>query len=78
MAALKSWRKNKAKELDLHVGVVFPAILLENLAEAPPADLDGLKNLSGMRQWRVQEFGKEVIELLHNHDRKDDPDSTRA
>lgn len=78
MAALKSWRKNKAKELDLHVGVVFPAILLENLAEAPPADLDGLKNLAGMRQWRVQEFGKEVIELLHNHDRKADSNSTRA
>jgi ribonuclease D len=69
MAALRNWRKNKAKELDLHVGVVFPAILLENLAEAPPADLEGLKNLAGMRQWRVREFGKELIELLHNHDR---------
>jgi ribonuclease D len=78
MAALKSWRKNKAKELDLHVGVVFPAILLENLAETPPADLEGLKKLAGMRQWRVQEFGKELIELLHNHDRKTVPNYTRA
>ena len=69
MNALKHWRKTKAKELDLHVGVVFPANLLENLAEAPPADLKGLQKLAGMRQWRVREFGKDLIELLHNHDR---------
>ena len=65
---LKDWRKSKAKELDLHVGVVFPANLLENLAEAPPVDLKELQNLSGMRQWRVQEFGKELLELLHDQD----------
>jgi len=62
--ALKDWRKTKAKELGLHVGVVFPANLLENLAEDPPADLKGLQNLPGMRRWRVQEFGEELLELL--------------
>ncbi len=65
--ALKEWRKSKAKELDLHVGVVFPANLLENLAEAPPKDLSELTNLAGMRRWRVQEFGEELLGLLHNH-----------
>jgi ribonuclease D len=70
MEALRYWRKNKAKELELHVGVVFPANLLENLAEAPPTDLEELRNLSGMRQWRIQEFGEEVLGLLHNHGSK--------
>jgi ribonuclease D len=67
METLRHWRKNKAKELELHVGVVFPANLLENLAEAPPKDLDELRNLSGMRHWRIQKFGEEVLGLLHNH-----------
>ncbi|MBN2319762.1 MAG: HRDC domain-containing protein [Acidobacteria bacterium] len=68
MNALKDWRKSKAKELDLHIGVVFPANLLENLAETPPADLKELQNLSGMRQWRVQEFGEELLGLLHSRE----------
>lgn len=68
MDRLKNWRKSKAKELNLHVGVVFPANLLENLSEHPPADLEGLENVPGMRRWRVREFGGEVLELLANHD----------
>jgi ribonuclease D len=67
MDALRTWRQSKAKELDLQVGVVFPANLLENLAEAHPADLEGLQNLPGMRRWRVQEFGEEVLGLINNN-----------
>jgi ribonuclease D len=65
LEALKRWRQEKARELNLHVGVVFPANVLENLAVAPPADLGELGNLAGMRRWRVREFGKELIDLLH-------------
>jgi ribonuclease D len=61
---LKQWRQGKSVELSLNVGVVFPANLLENLAVAPPADLEGLANLPGMRQWRVREFGEEILQLL--------------
>ena len=63
---LKIWRQAKARELDLHVGVVFPANLLENLAAFPPVDLQSLADLPGMRCWRVREFGEEVIRILHN------------
>jgi ribonuclease D len=66
--ALKGWRQEKAKELKLHVGVVFPANLLENLAMAPPADREGLLNLPGMRRWRVREFGDEILALLREND----------
>lgn len=69
---LKTWRQNKAKELSLHVGVVFPANLLENLAASPPADSQALAALPGMRQWRVREFGEEVLRLLHCPDRDHD------
>ena len=71
LEALKHWRQEKANQLNLHVGVVFPANVLENLAEAPPADAQELANLPGMRQWRAREFGQELLELL----RKEPPES---
>jgi ribonuclease D len=68
LESLKNWRQAKAKELNLHVGVVFPANLLENLAVIPPVDLQELSELPGMRRWRVREFGEEVLRLFNNHD----------
>jgi len=66
LESLRLWRKQKAIELGLQVGVVFPANLLENLAAAPPADEEQLANLPGMRRWRVREFGAEILQLLHS------------
>jgi len=65
---LKRWRNKKAKDLGLPIGVVFPACLLENLAIAPPADLEAFAILPGMRQWRVREFGTELIGLLQTQE----------
>ena len=66
LEALKLWRQTKAKELGLNVGVVFPANLLENLAVAPPMDVEALASLPGMRRWRAREFGEEILRLLHS------------
>jgi ribonuclease D len=66
MEAMKQWRKEKAMELNLPVGVVFPANLLEVLAAAPPSDLDEFVNIPGMRRWRTREFGEEVLRLLQH------------
>jgi ribonuclease D len=68
LEALKLWRQGKARELGLHVGVVFPANLLENLAVAPPADAESLASLPGMRRWRVREFGQEILRLLRSRE----------
>jgi ribonuclease D len=68
MEALKQWRKEKASELGLPVGVVFPANLLEILAAAPPSDLEALANLPGMRRWRTREFGEKLLKLLHTRE----------
>jgi ribonuclease D len=68
LESLKHWRQAKSKELGLHIGVVFPANLLENLAMIPPVDLNEMSEMSGMRQWRVREFGEEMLQLINNHD----------
>ncbi len=72
---LRQWRHAKAKELELHVGVVFPANLLENLSVAPPADMESFASLPGMRQWRVREFGEEILRLLHSKESQTAPAS---
>jgi ribonuclease D len=63
--ALKKWRAAKARDLNLHVGVVFPGNMLEVIAATPPADAESLASVGGMRQWRVREFGAEILEILH-------------
>ena len=73
LEALKAWRKAKAQQLGLHVGVVFPANLLENLAVNPPGSLEELSTLPGMRRWRIREFGEDVLQLLHTQGSLVDP-----
>ncbi len=73
LEALKHWRQEKAHQLNLHVGVVFPANVLENLAEAPPADTQELADLPGMRRWRAREFGQELLELLRKEAPSEQP-----
>ncbi len=62
---LRRWRHAKAEELQLHVGVVFPGMLLELMAMFPPADLASLEGILGMRRWRVQQFGEDILRVLH-------------
>ncbi len=62
---LKRWRRDKAEELQLPVGVVFPGMLLETMAMFPPADLVALAGMAGMRRWRAQEFGGDILQILH-------------
>jgi ribonuclease D len=66
LESLKLWRVEKARELQLPVGVVFPGNLLETLAAFPPADLAALETVDGMRRWRVREFGEEILRRLQD------------
>jgi ribonuclease D len=62
---LKLWRSERAKQLGLQVGVLFPGNLLEMLANTPPDNLSEIAQVPGMRRWRVEEFGAEVLQVLH-------------
>ena len=75
LEALRRWRQERATQLNLHVGVVFPANVLENLAMAPPADIEELTGLPGMRRWRVREFGSEIVEILRKEESQSEPSS---
>jgi ribonuclease D len=62
--ALKAWRGDKAKGLGLDISVVLPQRLIDRVAEAAPKDVEGLRAVEGLRRWRIEEFGPDLIRAL--------------
>ena len=44
--------------------MVLPQRLIDKLAEAGPRDGDGLGAIEGLRRWRIQAFGREILAAL--------------
>jgi len=61
---LKAWRGTKAAELELDVSVVLPQRLIDRLAEAAPRDATALAAVEGLRRWRVEAFGPELLRAV--------------
>lgn len=62
--ALRAWRTGAAKRLALDVSLVLPQRLLDKVAEAAPAEVEGLARIDGLRRWRVAELGGEMLGVL--------------
>jgi len=62
--ALREWRTKASKEIGLEPGVLFPQRLIDRLAAAPPADLAALRQVEGVRDWRVGLFGADLLKAL--------------
>lgn len=61
---LKAWRARKGQALGLDGSVVLPLRLIERLAEAAPSDTAGLDRVAGLRRWRIEAFGGELLAAL--------------
>jgi ribonuclease D len=64
LAALNAWRTEAAPRAGLDPGLVLPRRLMEVLAEAPPASPAALAAVPGLRRWRVEHFGKDILAAL--------------
>lgn len=62
--ALRRWRAAAAPAAGLEPGVLLPNRLMRPIAEAAPRDLDALAAVEGVRRWRVQAFGREILAAL--------------
>ncbi len=62
--ALRVWRSKAAHELGLDPGVLFPQRVIDRLAAEPPQDLVQLEQVDGVRRWRVELFGPELLQVL--------------
>lgn len=61
---LKEWRQEKSRLLGLEPGVLSPNWLLEGVAEANPAGVETLCEISGIRSWQIELYGKELLAEL--------------
>jgi len=67
--ALRAWRAEASTRLGLEPGLVLPNRLIGAVAEAAPRDGEALARIEGVRRWRVEAFGSELIAALATIDR---------
>jgi ribonuclease D len=61
---LRAWRTKAALALGLDPGFFFPQRLIDRLAGDPPADAEALANTEGVRRWRAEVGGPELLQVL--------------
>lgn len=62
--ALRQWRVEAAPRFGLDPGVFLANRLIRVIAEAGPRDLAALAAVDGVRRWRVEAFGAELIRAI--------------
>jgi ribonuclease D len=62
--ALRAWRGEAARGLGLDPGFLLPQRLIDRLAAEAPMDIDALARVDGMRRWRIELIGREVLARL--------------
>jgi ribonuclease D len=61
---LKQWRGGAAVRAGLDPGVLLPQRLIDLLAADPPGEVQGLHAVPGLRRWRVETFGAEILAAM--------------
>ena len=64
IASLLTWRAEAAPRLGLDPGLVLPRRLIERLATEAPAHVTALGAVEGIRRWRVEALGAEILAAL--------------
>jgi ribonuclease D len=62
--ALRKWRAASTERLGLEPGLLLPNRLISVIAEAAPRSTEALMALDGVRRWRAEHFGRELIAAL--------------
>lgn len=62
--ALRAWRAVAAERTGLDPGVLLPQRLIDMLAATPPSSVAGLDTIPGLRRWRVETFGSEILTVV--------------
>jgi ribonuclease D len=62
--ALRKWRASAAQPIGLDPGVLLSNRVIAQIAEAAPRTIDELAAVDGVRRWRAEAFGSEIIAAL--------------
>ncbi len=59
--ALKNWRDQQAKELEMEPGILMNNVLINTLALRNTRSLEELGEIPGMKRWFKDHFGREIL-----------------
>jgi len=62
--ALRTWRSSAAQGIGLDPGVLLSNRVIAQIAGAAPRTIDQLAAVEGVRRWRAEAFGAEIIAAL--------------
>jgi hypothetical protein len=65
--ALNEMRKKIGKETGLPLYMIFGNQVMKNICDALPANRDALLNVSGFGKAKVNKYGDDVLELIHDY-----------
>ena len=65
MRAIKDWRLEYARSQDIPAFLVFSNRTLEDLARKAPGTLYEMEDVYGLDPQKIEAFGKELLEMLH-------------
>jgi len=61
---LRAWRKARAEARKVEVQVIAPNAVLMAVAQSRPRDLDELGRIAGMDEFRVRQYGDEMLAAM--------------
>ncbi len=64
--ALKHWRKRVAQRMGVESDIVLPKRFLRPLAETPPREMRELARILKDTPWRLEHFGRDLLDLLED------------
>ena len=62
--AIKAWRDRLAEQLEIDPALLLNKALITAIAVKKPADIDALRQVEGIHNWQVKEFGKALLKVL--------------
>jgi len=64
--ALKTWRDMRAKTLEMEPGFLLNNALINDLALKNPRSIKEMEEISGLKKWLKDHFGREILAALPN------------
>jgi len=65
--ALREWRKKIARQRKVESDIILPRDLMLELSEQPPRRPEELHRRMQPLEWRYQQYGRDILEILLNH-----------
>ncbi len=62
--ALRTWRKDIARERKVESDIIMPREILFNIAQAAPPDAESLQKVMTPLNWRFKAYGQDILRVL--------------